>query len=277
MGTLVAIFIILMLIGFVIEFLKKCGAVLGYIVAAVLVIIAVIAFFPLIIKLLPYIIAIFAICFVIHAISSSSAFVKKRANAYLKKLDSKGIDQPEITPKYEESFKWIKENGYAESFLSDYFISIKFYEKVVHCLEQNQKMSQTEFQNCCIDFAPQFSVKYTDLFVKFLQDKKLLLSFPLPNEGKYYYISASAVQKCEQMFEKEGAATADTFAEICEGLLNDPSLHKKCFPLAKLILENMHSRNMLHKVDPKEGEVLYVSKNPREDSKMVRREISMDD
>ena len=106
MGTLVVIFVILMLIGFIIEFLKKCGTVLGYIVIAILAIIAIIALFPLIIKLLPYIIAIFAVYFVIHAISNSNTFVKKRANSYLKKLDNKGMDQPEITPKYENSFKW---------------------------------------------------------------------------------------------------------------------------------------------------------------------------
>lgn len=275
MGTLVVVFIILMLIGFIIEFLKKCGTVLGYIVIAILAIIAIIALFPLIIKLLPYIIAIFAVYFVIHAISNSNTFVKKRANSYLKKLDNKGMDQPEITPKYENSFKWIKENRYAETFLSDYIISIKFYEKVVDYLEQKRELSETEFQNCCVNFAPQFSAKYTDLFVKFLRNKKLLFPFFPPNE-KRYYISTRVIKECEDIFEKKGAVTEDQFAAACKGLLKNPVLHKKPSQFAAAILKDMESRGVLHIVPCQENMDLYVSNNPKTDSEMKRIEISLD-
>lgn len=280
MGTLVAIFIILVLIGVIIEFLKgflkKCGTVLGSIVIGILAIVIIVKLFPLITKLLPYIILILVIYFVIYVISNSSFFMKKRANSYLKKLDSKGVERPEITPKYEKSFKWIKENEYAETFLSDYTISIKFYEKVVDYLEQKQELSETEFQNCCVNFAPQFSAKYTGLFVKFLRSKGLLFLFFPPDE-KRYYISAKVIEECEDIFENKGAATREQFAEACEGVLGNPVLHKKRFQLAEAILKDMDSRGVLHIV-PCQGDMdLYVSNTPRADCEMKRIEINLDD
>lgn len=276
MAILLIIFIGLILIGFVIEFLKKCGTILGYIVTGVLAIVIIIIFFPLVIKLLPYIIFILATYFVIHAISNSSIFMKKRAYSYLKKLDNKGVDQPEITPKYESAFKWIKENEYAEFFLHNYIVSIKFYKKVIYYLDQKHEMSKTDFQNCCVECAPQFSVKHTDLFAEFLHHKKLLFPFLPPNEEKAYYISTKLIKECEYMFEKKGAVTEDEFAEICKGLFHDPFLRKKRSQLAATILKDMHSRSVLHIVNLDNVD-LYIANNQKADSEMKRVLINLDD
>lgn len=129
-------------------------------------------------------------------------FMRKKADLYLKSLNRAGIEQLKMESGDKRVWKWIEKHGYAETFLSDYAVSVEFYRKVIGYLEQQQIMSETEFQNCCLESTPEFHIKYTGPLLGFLQQKELLFPF-FSSTGEIFYVSAEVIQEYENLFEKE--------------------------------------------------------------------------
>lgn len=267
------ILLVLGLIGMVIEFLSEYGAVIIGIAAVILVIGIIIAIFPLIISLLPYIIIFLAIGIAAKKIRDSH--MEKKAGLCLEWLDNVGVIQLSTVPVDVKIWKRLEEKGSAVRLSSGYTVSIKFCGTVLGCLEQQQIMLETEFQNCCLRAVPQFDVKYTNQVLEFFQREKAILPFS-PQNGKRRYISSKVIKKCECLFEDEGAATKDEFAEICGKSLFNPCLYKERHQLATVTLESMKSKGKIHKVNLGQIE-LYISNNKKANSKMTRVVINMDD
>ncbi len=129
-------------------------------------------------------------------------FRKKTADLYLERLNRTGIDQIKTDPQNEKIWKWIKKRGYAETFLPDYVVSVKFYKKVMDDLEQQQIISEAEFQNCCLKAAPQFCRKHTGALLEFLYQKGLLFLL-FSSTGEPYYVSEDVIKEYEHLFEEE--------------------------------------------------------------------------
>lgn len=269
MKTLIIICIILGIIGVVIEFIKEHVSLIIGIVVIILSIIIIRALLPIIVPLIPYTIPVLVAYIIARAVFA--LIMNKKANSYLVWLEDRGIDKPKVTPEYEKIFKWIKKQRYVEPFLSDYIISVKFYEKIMDYFDQKQEMLDSEFQDLCLSIAPQFCTKHTEPLLDFLQHKKFIVQFSPLNEGKHHYVST----KCEHIFENEGAATEYEFAEICGKILITPYLSKKRSQLARTVLKNMYSRGVVKIVDLKDKD-LYIAKNQKSNSKMKRVTINMD-
>ena len=272
MLNLVILFIVIcVIIGIV-------RAILPVILGLIVVVgaIAVIIFFgPIILSwilsLLPILLAILAVLFLLGCVIT--LVEKCRYRSQLKKLNQFGILKLDSAPA-----DWQKLNnlGWVEIIPSGYVVSIKFYKDVLKHIEPTPTLTLSQFEQYCLSCAKEFQLNFIAPLLDFLQRKEFIFKFQL-NNGELCLLSRSIMSKFEDLFLKEGAATKDEFTQICEhsGLLYQLPQNGQGFVL--FFLKYMISHDKIQKVELSElDEYLYVSKNQSKDSKLIRREISLD-
>ena len=226
---------------------------------------------PHLLKLIPWILLILAVLFVLGCIFA--LVEKRRYRSHMKRLDQLGIDQMDDAT---EDWKRMDDLGMVETTASGYVVSISFYKNVIKHIGQEPVLTMDEFKQHCAACASQFQVSLVTPFLEFLQKKKLLYQFHL-SSGEVRILSKAMMKQCADLFLKEGAATEDQFARICEnaGLFHE--FPKDGQRLVCLYLDEMVSCGKFEKVQlNKAGVYLYKSKEQRPDSNLVRREISLD-
>lgn len=220
-------------------------------------------------------------------------YVVLRCNSYCKWLEKVGIGSLDRAPGSQRAHERAIEHGYAELFDQDtstflamsegvplqsgYVMSTKFRDRMLSSINQKRILTEAEFQKCCRDAAPHFQKDYADALVNYFTDRENLLE--VSYDGPY--LSIGMVKDCEQILNREGAATEVEFAELC-GQSVASWLDEQRDEVAEAVLSNMVSCGRAKKVTRTEdstgtqGRFLYVSNIPSADCRMTKREISLD-
>lgn len=224
-----------------------------------------------IISVLPILLVLLAALFLLGCVIT--LVEKQRHRSKLKKLDQLGIE------KIDSAFAdWQKMNdrGWVEITPSGYVISISFYKNMVKSIGTASLLTVDKFRQYCLSNAKDFRINLVVPLLEFLQNKGLIFPFQL-NNGEFCLLTKSLMSRAEDLFSKEGAATENEFMQICEysGLLSELPQNDQGF--VPFFLNYMLSCGKLQKIELNElSENLYVSNSRCKDSKLVRREISLD-
>lgn len=278
LNLLILIIVICVIVAILKSVLSALGEIILGIIGIAIIIAAIVFLGPIILRLLshlpkflPWILIILAGLFVLGCIITLAE--KLRYRAQLERLDQLGIDKIGSAP---ETWKKKSELGLVETTSSGYVISISFYKKVINHIGRTSTLTMCEFEQHCVTCASQFQVSFAPPLLEFLQKKELLFQFSLSN-GETCLLSKSIMERCEDLFLKEGAATEDEFVQICErtGLLDEFPQDGRRF--VAFFFAHMLSCGKVQKVELNDlGDCLYVAKTQRQNSNMVRREISID-
>lgn len=170
----------------------------------------------------------------------------------------------------------LQQMGKAQATADGYIISSKFYSNLTWRIGQTHILSQDGISDYCCRCASNFQANYLSPLLTYLCEKEVLFLFPLRNNA-YCYLSRTFVEKCEDLFDKEGAATHQELVHIFELSPVTTALRQESNNLVAFILEYLLSSGKAEKIWLSDsGEDLYVSKNSKSDSKLVRHEISLD-
>lgn len=271
LNLLILFIVICVIVGIVRALLP---VILGVIIIAVVAAV-IISFGPmilsLILSLLPILLVILAVLFLLGCVIT--LVEKCRYRSQLKKLNQFGILKLESAP---ADWKKLNNLGWVEIIPSGYVISIKFYKDILKHIEPVSTLTLSQFEQYCLSCAKQFQLIFVAPVLDFLQRKEFIFKFQL-NNGELCLLTRAIMNKFEDLFSREGAATKNEFIQICEhsGLLYQLPQNGQGF--VPFFLKYMIAHDKIQKVELSElGEYLYVSKNPCKDSKLIRREISLD-
>lgn len=262
-------------ICFIIGILKAIWDALKDIILGILgigiIIAAVIFLGPLVLAWLPLLLVIFVALVVLGGMITLLERWKYRSK--LKELNKHGMDKITVSS---DAWQKPEELGLVEIIPAGYVVSVAFYKKVMNQIGRTSTLTRDGFERYCVKCAKQFQIVYIGPFLEFLQKKNLLLPFSL-SDGETYYLSKPFVTDCKNLFLKEGAATEEEFTQVCADADIAHELRQENRRLAAYILKHMLSCGEIQKVELSDlGDSLYVAKNQSRDSKMTRREISLD-
>ena len=198
---------------------------------------------------------------------------KRKYRVQSQRIDQLGIEKIEGNTdlwKKMESLKLVELTAHG------YAVSTAFYKKIVNSLENEYVLSQKGLEQHCVSCARQFQTSYLPHFSDFLQKKLVIFEFR-SSSGESHFLSQAMMHRCENLFSYEGAATVGELLEAfrCAGILQYfPKDEKR---ITEFILSALLHQGKAQKIELDHlGEILYVSKQKRDDSKMVRREITVD-
>lgn len=201
---------------------------------------------------------------------------KKKHQAKIEWLKNRGIEKvPNFMGDHEfwkdmENYNWVllTEDGYV--------ISASFHKMIVKQIDQIGFLTKNSFQNLCKKFAAAFEIMYLQPLLAYLimQHQIFVLSVP---DGEIY-ISLGVANRGRDLFALEGAATMTELADQCEVFMASNGYSGYGYVLAKSTIDQLLELDEVYKVDlPDQNEYLYVAKNQSANSKMVKKEISLDD
>ncbi len=278
MLKIIAVLFVLGLIGCLIGWIKDHSElIIGIIVLVVIVLIGC-AILPTVLKIglsvLPTVLPILFLLLVIGGIYFYA--MKSRSKAYLTWLKGVGIGSQTEAPGDEHIWKWARDNKYAIALERDLVLSGEFRDLVMGSINQGKIVTEKLIETYCLRSAPSFQANNITLFLDYLQKSGMV--FPLCEHGEEtVYLSSALKDNCERMFEREGAATKDEFAAICGAASVDAAAKAAPQTIAETFLRHMLAHEVVHKVElPDLGEDLYVSNSTSPNSKLVRREVSID-
>ena len=269
------IIIFLFIIFLVIGILKAIWDALKDVILGILgigIIIAAIVFLgPIVLSVWPVIIAVLVALFILGCIISF--FQKLKYGKQVKELDQIGMKKlSESSSAWEEP----KKLGLVEMTASGYVISSRFYKRIIQELNKEMIVTADIFQKHCLRSAASFQTENTTPRLNHMRSQDVLVLLQ-ENGIRKRYLSQKAALDCEHVFELEGAATETEFSAICETMSICSKISVKPEILAKTILNYAVAKKVAHKVElPELGEELFVSDKSKSNSKLVRREISLD-
>ena len=272
---MIELIILLFVICFIIGILKTIWDALKNLILGILgvaIIIAAVVFLgPIALGALPVILVILAALFLLGCIMS--IWTRLKYGPQLRKLDQSGIVKLTNSP---EDWEEADRLGLVKVTGSGYVVSNRFCKNVTKKADRKRVVTMDTFGECCQRVAPAFQPNCAAPLLEYMVDQGILV--PLRNyKGQPQYLSQGIVKKCERLLEAEGAATESEFSTICKsahicfGFRVEPEL------IAAVVLKHLEGQGAVHKVRLTDlNEDLFVSNTVKSDSKMVRREISMD-
>ena len=273
--AIIAISIIATLLKFVGEFLLGIIGI-GIILAAViffgpLIWSVVTRLFSLVLDFLPLILALLVGLAILGAVAEAKE--KRKYLAQSKKINQLGIDKIENGI---EAWKNMANLNLVELAPDGYVVSTDFYKRVANSLGNIDVLSLSELGRYCTSCTSHFQVSYMPQFSDFLQKKSIIFKFRLTG-GEACFLTQTMMHKCEKIFLQEGAATKEELLVVFRhaGILRyfpkDEGRITEFF-LTTMVLQEKAKRVELDDL----GDTLYVSTEKRNNSKMVRREITLD-
>lgn len=202
---------------------------------------------------------------------------KKKYRLQLNWLDQRGVEQVPNVQGDAKFWKTMEEMGFVKQLPSGHVISSSFYSSITKKIEQKGIFTQSVLRQLCRQSAHKFQDVYLTSLIAFLEEKSKL--FPLYLQlGDVGYLSPNVVTECETLFAKEGAATRSEFAQVCSNVVDLYGYSGENRTLSDFIIDRLLSRQIIHEIELQErSDFLYVAKHQRSDSKMTKREISLDD
>ena len=235
-----------------------------------IIVAAVIFLGPIVLSALPIIIVILIALFILGCIIS--LFQKLKYGSQIKELDQVGIKK---LSEPIDVWKTPKKLGLVEVTASGYVISSQFYKRIIKKFNQEAIVTDDTFQKHCLQVATSFQVDNATPLLNHMRSQGLLVLLQ-ENGPENRYLSQQIVMDCERVFELEGAATESEFSAICKTMPICSKIPVKAEILAKTILNHVVAQGVSHKVElPDLGEELFVSDKSKDNSKLVRREISL--
>lgn len=267
MLEIIIILIVIGLIANLIEWLKNHKDIILGLVALVVMIGLGLVLLPIAINLLPFVL-IFWLPY--------RFIMKWWSNTYLKWVEQVGIGAKNSAPGSPRIWKWCEKRKYTVELRSGYIVSNKFLDLVLQNIDRRKIVTRDVFQNCCLSAAPAFQTTYTTIFLDYLENNNFLISFC--EYGKEtLYLSRQLKNDCERLFELEGAATEHEFSILCKTASENSGISVGSQSIARAVLNHMVSQETAHRVELSDlGEDLFVSNKSQGNSKLVRREISID-
>lgn len=167
----------------------------------------VLPFLKWVIPFLPYVLgAILVLALVVYI------YNRIRYGAKIAELNRLGIESQSY---FAEDVDALKKIGAAEVTEDGHIISRIFCRHVTSELQRRKVLHEDDIQNCCFSCAPRFQAMYLLPLLSYLGQQEVL--FPFPDvDNPHSYLSQPFVKKCEELFEKEGAATRRELINICE-------------------------------------------------------------
>ncbi len=278
MLKIIAILIVLGLLGCLLGWIKDhAKVIIGLIAIAVMIPIGR-AFLPGMLKtalaVLPKVLLILLVLLVIGAVYF--CVMKSRSRTYLAWLKDVGIGPQSAAPGDERVWEWAQKHDYAKALEHGLVLSCEFCDLVKKSVDQGKIIAREQLQSYCLRWAPSFQVNHTALFLDHLKKSGLLL--PICEGGKEaVYLAPALKNDCKRRLELEGAATADEFAVICKSAASDAAAQAAPRAIAETLLSRMVKEGAARKVKLSDlGETLYVANRAVPNSKLVRREVSLD-
>lgn len=265
---LVAVCVILGILKAIWDALKD--VVLGILGIAILIA-AIVFLGPVILSALPVLLPVLAALFVLGCIIS---FVEKlKYGSQLRELHKIGMKKVSGSMDVWEKPEQL---GLVEITASGYVISSRFRKRVAEKVDHAKIVTIDTFHKCCLQAASSFQIDDTAPLLHHMKDQGILV--PLQEDGwEKRYLSQQTTRECERLFELEGAATESEFSAICEAVPICSEFSVRPETLARAILSHAVSQGAAHKVElPDLDGELFVSNRDNENSKLVRREISLD-
>lgn len=202
------------------------------------------------------------------------AVQRSRGKKLMKWLDCVGVGRIDLSADNQKTLDYLVKKNLVMVFSGNYVVSTDFGEAVQHENYYRRFISRNDMLSICIQILPTFDTDCFDVFFGLFQ-RNLLLLFPMERD-ETYYVSIDFIIECEQVFEAEGAATHTEMVSHLESAFSDSELNDYYDKLAQVVLDHLvvTKKVSVNRLDF--GEDLYVSKNPVEGTKLVRREISLD-
>lgn len=272
---MLSIIIFLFVICFFIGILKAIWDAFKDIILGILgivIIIAAIAFLgPLVLAALPLILMVLVALFILGCIISF--WTKLKYGSQLRGLDRIGIAKISGSS---DDWKQPKDLGFVVITSSGYVISNRFRKCVTEKTDQRKIVTVDTFRECCLQVAPSFQPDNTAPLLRYMESQNFLVPLQEYRQEKRY-LSHGIVYNCARLLETEGAATKAEFSAICKASPVCSNIPVNPEIIASTILNYMVTQGDAHKVELSDlNENLFVSNKAKSNSKMVRREISMD-
>jgi len=215
------------------------------------------------------------VLFVLACVGVYHLIKRKKMQKFVRWMDYVGITEKKTAPAKEKIQELAENKELIEELDSGQIVSKEFCKRVLYCADLQGLVSKESFQYCCQQSAPAFNPYYLEILLDYLSDSDQLL--PLL-DTEPIYISNHLKSTYIDLFQKEGAATADEFATVCKTLDTGAAIQPNPQIVAVTILNYLVSKGKVEKIELKElGETLFMGKKINEGSNLVRREINLDD
>jgi len=202
---------------------------------------------------------------------------KEKYYSQLKWLEQQGIKEvPNIYGNL-DLWKLMSDLSFVKLLPSGYVMSNEFYLTVSKKIDQKGIVTLSVLSQFCQQSASEFKKNYLSPLITFLEDQSKLF-YSRSYSGTIFYLASHVVDKCELLFFREGAATRNEFAETCKKVANLYGYPKENWTLSDFTIARLLSKKELEKVKLlDQNDYLYVVKRQRSYSKVIKKEINLDD